>query len=139
MPRLPADGFYDRLVLDARCRLVGFAGFEPGGFGGVAGADQVAALAGQRLGSDGIACVERAVGERALDAGDLLAQALDLGLGLRHALLERRKRRALLGRLATRRLRRLLGCAGGLDLARGPSSPPRSARHSARYWCMSPS
>ena len=113
--------------------LVGLAGGEPGMLSLRPRRDQVAALAGQRLGALRIAPVDGRIGQGRLDRGDLAAQRLDLGLGLGDLALERCQRGALLGRLPARGLR------GGprrdsspRDLARGPSRARRSARHSAR-------
>ena len=97
-------------------RLVGLAGGEPGGLGILAGAQQPAALARQRLGARGIAPVEAAVGQVAIDGRDALGQQLDLGFGLGDVLPQRRQRGAPLRRLPARVLRRLLRRAVRLRL-----------------------
>ena len=101
-------------------RLIGLAGGEPGGLRILARAHEPAALARQALGARGVAPIEAAVGQLAIDGRDALGQQLDLGLGLGDVLPQRRQRGALLGRLPARVLRGRLGSAVALGFgARG--------------------
>ena len=67
----------------------GLAGGEPVLLGTRARVNQFAALSRQRLGAGGILAVNVRIGQDGLDAGDLAAQRLDLGLGLGNVALER--------------------------------------------------